>query len=114
MRDLGTLTASIPEATPTETILVAGGTPSDDSRRGPAISSDGRYLAFTSALPLVPDDTNGVQDVYLYDRGTRTLSRVSTASAGGLTLRGHQAAGVRTHRGHHGPARIRDTRAADR
>jgi Tol biopolymer transport system component len=74
---------AFPEGAPTETILGTGGSPSDESRRGPVISSDGRYLAFTSAQPLVSGDTNGVQDVYLYDRGTRTLTRASTASGGG-------------------------------
>jgi Tol biopolymer transport system component len=74
---------SFPEGAPTETIVVAGGSPQNDSRRGPAISGDGRYLAVTSPQPLVAGDTNGFLDIYLYDRGTRTLTRASTASGGG-------------------------------
>lgn len=55
----------------------------NDARNAPSMSSDGRYVAFTSALALVLDDTNGVSDVYVYDRGTRTVSRVSESSTGG-------------------------------
>jgi Tol biopolymer transport system component len=33
-----------------------------------ALSSDGRYVAFTSTLPLAPDDTNRQRDVYVLDR----------------------------------------------
>jgi Tol biopolymer transport system component len=49
----------------------------------PAISADGRYVAFTSyANNLVPDDTNGVGDVFVYDRRNRAVDRVSVASDG--------------------------------
>lgn len=48
----------------------------------PSISSDGRFVAFTTTVALVTDDTNGVQDVYVYDRGTRTMTRASVASDG--------------------------------
>ncbi|MGQ9666706.1 MAG: TolB family protein [Anaerolineae bacterium] len=49
----------------------------------PAISSDGRYVAFTSwANNLVDDDTNGVGDVFIYDLQTSTIERVSVSSAG--------------------------------
>jgi Tol biopolymer transport system component len=55
--------------------LVAGGdvrSAADDSLlvRGatrPSISADGRYVAFTTAQPLVPTDTNGAVDVYVRD-----------------------------------------------
>lgn len=37
----------------------------------PAISRDGRYVAYTSpSSNLVPQDTNGVSDIFLYDRQT--------------------------------------------
>jgi Tol biopolymer transport system component len=53
-----------------------------DSDR-PLLSADGRFVAFTSyATNLVPGDTNGVQDVFVYDRQTRTTRRVSVASDG--------------------------------
>ncbi|MCC6972967.1 MAG: hypothetical protein IT322_03045, partial [Anaerolineae bacterium] len=48
-----------------------------------AISADGRYVVFSSeANNLVPNDTNGVQDVFLRDRQTGITSRVSVASDG--------------------------------
>ena len=44
----------------------------------PSISGDGRYVAFDSlAGNLVPDDTNGRSDGFVYDRTTGTTSRAS-------------------------------------
>jgi hypothetical protein len=49
-----------------------------------SLSSDGRYVAFTSPSPnLVPGDTNGDSDVFLRDRFAGTTSRVSVSSSGG-------------------------------
>jgi len=49
----------------------------------PCISSDGRFVAFTSeASNLVPEDTKGFRDVFVHDRQTRQTSRVSVASDG--------------------------------
>lgn len=46
-------------------------------------SSDGRYVAFEStASNLVPDDTNGVTDVFLRDRVAGTTRRISLTAAG--------------------------------
>lgn len=46
-------------------------------------SADGRYIAFTSSAPnLVPDDNNGREDAFVFDRQTRSISRVSVDSAG--------------------------------
>jgi Tol biopolymer transport system component len=48
-----------------------------------SISPDGRYVVFQSdAGTLVPDDTNGVSDVFVRDTLLGTTSRVSTASDG--------------------------------
>ena len=48
-----------------------------------SVSADGRYVAFyTPASNLVPDDTNGVFDVFVRDRFTGTVERVSVASDG--------------------------------
>jgi hypothetical protein len=48
-----------------------------------SISADGRYVAFYSlASNLVPGDTNGAQDVFVADRQTQTIERVSVDSAG--------------------------------
>lgn len=49
----------------------------------PAISADGRYVAFESASKnLVANDTNNRLDVFLHDRDTGITSRVSVDSAG--------------------------------
>jgi len=49
----------------------------------PAISPDGRYVAFVSwASNLVPDDTNGWSDVFVHDRQTGHTERVSTPLMG--------------------------------
>ena len=52
----------------------------------PAISADGRYVAFQSfASNLVRGDTNGLSDVFVRDLATGKITRAS------LTSRGHQA-----------------------
>lgn len=49
----------------------------------PAISSDGRFVAFTSAASnLVPGDTNGRPDIFVHDRHTGATSRVNVSSSG--------------------------------
>jgi Tol biopolymer transport system component len=56
----------------------------NDGSFHPAISFDGRYVAFSSrATNLVSSDTNGAQDVFVYDRQTATVARVSVRSNGG-------------------------------
>ncbi|RIL04457.1 MAG: hypothetical protein DCC71_14120 [Proteobacteria bacterium] len=50
----------------------------------PAVSADGRYVAFRSvASNLVADDTNGFQDVFVHDRVARTTERVSVPDLSG-------------------------------
>ncbi len=50
----------------------------------PAISEDGRYVAFaSSSTNLVPADTNAAQDVFVRDRNARSTTRVSVTSSGG-------------------------------
>lgn len=49
----------------------------------PTISEDGRFVAFESeASNLVGNDTNNSFDVFVHDRQTRTITRVSVASNG--------------------------------
>jgi hypothetical protein len=49
---------------------------SDDSA-GPAVSSDGRYVAFSSsATNLVPVDRNNTDDVFLVNRAAGGIERV--------------------------------------
>lgn len=53
------------------------------SSRSPAISADGRYVAFSSsATNLVDGDTNGAEDVFVRDRLARTTTRESVTGAG--------------------------------
>jgi len=48
------------------------------------MSADGRYVVFTSdASNLVPDDVNGVSDVFLHDRQTHVTELISVTAAGG-------------------------------
>jgi Tol biopolymer transport system component len=52
-------------------------------RLGHGISGDGRYIAFESGAPdLVPGDTNGWADVFLYDRTTETTRMISVTPGG--------------------------------
>lgn len=54
----------------------------------PAVSDDGRYVAFTShANNLVAGDTNGATDVFVRDLHTGVTERVSLTAAGGQTNR---------------------------
>ncbi len=52
-----------------------------DGWRRPAFAID-RYTAFETALPLLPEDTNGVSDIYVHDDVTDTLRRVSISTTG--------------------------------
>jgi Tol biopolymer transport system component len=48
-----------------------------------SISQDGRYVAFQSeASNLVPNDTNGVTDIFVRDLQLNTIERVSVDSNG--------------------------------
>jgi Tol biopolymer transport system component len=50
---------------------------------GPSLSADGRFVAFRSnASNLVPGDTNGTGDDFVYDRQTDTTERVSVDGSG--------------------------------
>ena len=59
----------------------------------PAISADGRYVAFDStATNLVAGDTNGVRDVFVRDLVAGTTERVSVATGGAQAGGGSKAA----------------------
>jgi hypothetical protein len=65
--------------------------PGGPSSTNSAISDDGGTIVYYSeATNLVPDDTNGLADVFAYDVATATTTRVSVASdgtqAGGLSF----------------------------
>ncbi len=59
------------------------GTESASRVVSPAISGDGRMIAYaTTATNVVPGDTNGMQDVFLYNIETGSVARVSTGKNG--------------------------------
>ncbi|MCC6954599.1 MAG: PD40 domain-containing protein, partial [Deltaproteobacteria bacterium] len=48
-----------------------------------AISADGRYIVYrSSATNLVAGDTNGVDDIFMFDMQTATTTRVNVSSSG--------------------------------
>jgi Tol biopolymer transport system component len=60
----------------------AGGE-ADDSSQRPSISSDGRFVAFSSeASNLVPGDTNGSIDDFVHDTISGATTRISVTSSG--------------------------------
>ncbi|WP_017220718.1 TolB family protein [Moritella dasanensis] len=68
----------------TERISIASdGSQGDAASYQVALSTDGRYVAFTSlASNLVADDTNISADVFVHDRNTAITERISVASDG--------------------------------
>ena len=67
-----------------QTTLVGGQAPPNDATTMPAISADGRSLAFASmATNLTPRDRNRSSDIFLYDVTTGALALVSRAVGGG-------------------------------
>ena len=64
--------------------LSADNIPANGASRAPALSADGRYIAFWSqADNLVPGDTNATDDVFIRDLQTGQVERVSIAAGGG-------------------------------
>jgi Tol biopolymer transport system component len=75
LRDLGAgITSCLP-------LRPAGGSPASNADR-PAISGDGRFVAFISAAPYVPGDSGFTDDVYVHDRQTGVTRRASVNSLG--------------------------------
>lgn len=69
--------------TTTRISLGPGNVQADGGSWNPSISDNGRYVAFVSnAANLVPNDTNGTSDVFVYDTIEKTLVRVSLNSEG--------------------------------
>ena len=60
----------------------AGSSPGFSVVRQRGMSADGRFLVFDSDRTLVDGDTNGVLDVFVRDRQTGALTRVSVATDG--------------------------------
>ncbi len=68
----------------TERVSVASdGSQGNNDCYYPSISASGRYVSFTSyASNLVPDDTNGGGDIFVYDREIREVKRASISING--------------------------------
>src|SRR5690348_3425787 len=65
--------------------LTAAGAQAPGMSSGPAISGDGRFVAFESVAALVPGDTNGLPDVYVRDRLLSTTIWASVPLTGTAT-----------------------------
>jgi Tol biopolymer transport system component len=71
----------------TRVSIASGGGQADHFSESPAISADGRYVAFDSfASNLVPGDTNGFSDVFVHDRRTGRTTLISRNPAGAPSL----------------------------
>lgn len=67
------------------------GSQTDGDSYHPTISNNGRFVAFSSdASNLVPNDTNGVTDIFIFDLETSITERISVDSNG---LEGNKASG---------------------
>src|SRR4051794_19562416 len=64
-------------AEPQMVSVAADGTLKPGNSREPSISSDGRYVAFSTTARLTSDDRNTISDVYVRDRVAKTTRRVS-------------------------------------
>ena len=105
----GQQVAFVREAAPAEPELLVADLPSrrliSVTRRlgyaaphGARLSSDGRFVAFTSETPdLVPGDTNGKPDAFVADLETGAISLVDRTAAG---VPGDAGAEVEAHRPH--------------
>lgn len=76
-------TATAADPTTERVSIATNGSEGDLDSASAAISADGRYVAFTSGSSnLVPDDTNGAYDIFVYDRLVKTIERVSVGPLG--------------------------------
>ncbi len=65
------------------------GLPSPSDCSQPALSPDGRHVAFVSGAALLTEDTNLPRDLYLFDRESGTLQLVTSNVVSGETLAGN-------------------------
>jgi hypothetical protein len=82
---LGLLVPGPADAQPATTRVSVGfeGAEANHPSGGPAISADGRWVAFdSSASNLVPGDTNDTSDVFMHDRQAGTTTRISVGTGG--------------------------------
>ena len=68
-------TVYVQDRTSRRTVRIASGS-------APSINGDGRYLAFQSDDPTLVSDTNDAPDIFVFDRITSAITRVSTTRTG--------------------------------
>lgn len=75
--------ATAATGTTTRVSVASDGTAGDQQSLFPALTADGRFVAFeSSATNLVAGDTNGVSDVFVHDKQSGVTERVSVDTAG--------------------------------
>jgi Tol biopolymer transport system component len=79
-----TASAALAAAQTTARISVdSAGAQANSGSFEPAVSGNGRFVAFrSSASNLVAGDTNGVADIFVHDRSSGSIERVTVSSAG--------------------------------
>ncbi|MCC6500114.1 MAG: hypothetical protein IT313_07595 [Anaerolineales bacterium] len=90
-------TGSVQAATGTLTRVSVDsvGAEANNASKRPSISGDGRFVAFESdASNLVPNDTNASTDIFVKDRQTGEVTRVSVDSAGSQADQGSGGATI--------------------
>ncbi len=76
-------TAQLPRIYNTRISVGYDGSPANGTSFYPTISDNGRYVVFfSSASNLVPNDTNGKTDVFVFDLETEEIELVSVSSSG--------------------------------
>lgn len=92
---VGLASAAIGQTTTMVSVTTAGAQIFRGQAHAPSISDDGRFVAFhTSTDDLVPNDTNGQTDVFVHDRQTGVMERVSVTSTGAQSFGGPQGSAV--------------------
>lgn len=80
LRDIEQTTSSLVSQAPDGR---AGNKPSQPGGFAPGISADGRFVAFSSqATNLVPEDTNGIEDVFVANVETGAIELISRGADG--------------------------------
>ena len=65
--------------------FISGGA-ANGASDSPDIKADGRFVAFrSSSADIVPDDVNGVPDVFLYDQLTSATTLLSASRFGNVS-----------------------------
>ena len=95
-----TAALTIIAGTTTRLSMGVGGTEADGQSLLAMISADGRYVSFNSdATNLVPNDTNGLADVFLRDMVAGTTTRVNEGVGGAEAVGGDSRWPVISHDG---------------